>query len=131
MADDKDWKPVPIDSSALIPLGEKVTNFASMTSVNDLRTMKARAVGHPDPAPHLEDNAVGRSMQERIPLTRKPKEIPLSKGVTVYDKLMKKKGVIIKANAGETKKTHTPVHRLADARGDSWLAKSTDLKPIS
>lgn len=51
-----------------------------------------------------------------------------SKGATVKDSNLHRKGIIIKANAGHTRKSHSPVHLICDENGDTWLAKEKHLK---
>ena len=51
-------------------------------------------------------------------------------GAMVKDVKERRKGIIIKANAGYTAKTRQPVHRIADEDGDTWLAKESNLKLI-
>jgi len=107
--------------------------FANMTNVNDLVAMRAMA-----PSEHqMEDNrfmtiAATRGKAGRVNparnITVKAEHLTFSKGASVKDKKTGKRGIIIKANAGYTAKTHAPVHRLADDNGDSWLAKEKDLK---
>jgi hypothetical protein len=51
-----------------------------------------------------------------------------SMGATVKDLKTRRKGIIIKANAGYTAKSHKPVHRISDSDGNMWYAKEKDLK---
>jgi hypothetical protein len=51
-----------------------------------------------------------------------------SRGRTVKDKSNGRTGIIIKANAGFTKKSHTPVHEIVDHRGHKWYGKEKDLR---
>jgi hypothetical protein len=125
-------KPVPVSSSALIPVGGR--NFASMTDASQLDSLKASA-----PAFH---NAIDRALkvqgkvrdmdsiqeikskQYYTPKRVEPKGFVT--GAPVIDNEGRKL-TIIHASAGHTKKTHTPVHRVVNKRGESWLAKETDL----
>lgn len=50
-----------------------------------------------------------------------------TRGRYCKDKVSQRKGIIIHANAGYTRKTNQPVHKLADKNGNSWLAKQKDL----
>jgi hypothetical protein len=51
-----------------------------------------------------------------------------SRGATVKDVNLRRKGIIIKANAGYTAKTHKPVHTVCDEDGNTWYAKEKDLR---
>jgi hypothetical protein len=51
-------------------------------------------------------------------------------GAMVKDTKERRKGIIIRANAGYTAKSHKPVHQVQDVKGNSWYAKESDLKLI-
>ena len=51
-----------------------------------------------------------------------------SRGAEVRDVKERRKGIIIQASVGYTKKSRTPVHRVADKHGDVWLAKEKNLE---
>lgn len=68
----------------------------------------------------------GQSAPRRV--TVKAHSFGFSKGATVKDVKTGRKGIIIKANAGYTKRSHTPVHTICDENGDTWLAKEKYLK---
>lgn len=53
-----------------------------------------------------------------------------ARGMSVKDRTNGRKGVIIHANAGYTKSSHTPVHRICDNKGNAWLAREDHLKRI-
>lgn len=61
-------------------------------------------------------------------ITVKAQHLTFTKGATVKDVKTGRKGIIIKANAGYTKRSHTPVHTICDENGDTWLAKEKYLK---
>lgn len=136
MADEH--KAVPVPPSALIPVGG--TNFASMTDIsqlqqlessapafhrNILHALKASGKIRGDTAQISDEQLVG-AVQERS----KPRTIKCGKGSVVIDSVQRRKGTIVKLNAGYTKVTHTPVHRVCDKNGDVWLAKETNLKVL-
>jgi hypothetical protein len=58
----------------------------------------------------------------------KAQHFTFSKGATVKDLSTGRKGIIIKANASYTKKSHSPVHMICDENGDTWFAKEKHLK---
>lgn len=122
-----DHKTVPVSPSALIPLGGK--NFSNMRSVQDLRSLQASASGMHgamDPTSRLKKDTEVSSVV--IPARQQMKTAKkFANGVIVQDKRMRRKGTIIQASAGHTKKTKTPVHQLADREGNAWLAKESDL----
>lgn len=128
-----EWKAVPVSSSELIRLGG--TNFFNMQSVQDLQTVESTA-----PAFHTRVlNALKASGKVRDDGTHYDATLPIhapinrqmnnfGRGARVYDRTKSVKCTIIHANAGYTRKTRTPVHRVADRSGDTWLAKESELK---
>lgn len=124
-------KPESVSPSALIQVGG--TNFASMRDSSQLASLEASA-----PAFHRQVlNAIKGSgkvrdteVAETMFASVKKLSNKITNGVTVKDNVRKTKGIVIQAKAGYTKKSKTPVHRIADRQGNSWLAKETDLKII-
>src|SRR5258708_7613578 len=128
----KDWQPEKVSASSLIPVGG--TNFANMNSVSQLNSLQDLAPGfHRATLDALK--ASGKVREDPLQVehvTVRPSRIlkNFGHGARVKDSKEGRKGVIIHANAGYTKQKHTPVHRVADSKGKSWLAKETDLKLI-
>jgi hypothetical protein len=122
-----DWKPERVDSGWLIP-GAK-NSFSQASSVADIQMMEAEA----PPDHRVFTDAIVASGKVRAPVQReevdlvrpqkvKPKVFARGARVTaISGKGRGKKLTIIKANVGETNKTHTPVHRVADEDGNVWL----------
>ena len=127
-----DWKAEKVSSSALIPVGG--TNFASMNDASQIDTLRMTAPGiHHSldraikaSGKHIEELAVPQQERILLPVKRKA-------SFGVGTRVINAKGrklTIIQANAGYTKKTRTPVHKLADTNGNIYLEKETDLKSI-
>ena len=125
---DKETKAVPVSPSALIPVGG--SNFFNMQNVSDLQSLEAQA-----PPFHQAINraiiASGKAREEDYQpehvTVRQPKAIPTF-GVGAQARTREGKRVtIIQASAGYTKKTRTPVHKVADKRGNVWLEKESNL----
>jgi hypothetical protein len=122
-----DFKPVPVPASALIPVGG--TNFANMNDIRELRSLEESA-----PAFHRNITrslvAAGKVRENNVELEQlhnRPSKFGL--GAIVKNK-MGKQVTIIQVSAGHTKKTNTPVHKVADKKGNVWLEKESDLKLI-
>lgn len=78
-------------------------------------------------APNFElPNPVRSKPKPAITASRKA----FGRGMSVKDKSNNRKGIIIQANAGYTKKTRINVHRVCDSKGKAWLALETDLREI-
>lgn len=135
MADD--WKAERVAPSAILPPAK--SSIMAMDSVNDLNAAESSAPGFHRrvldalkasgkvKSPHAED------FEEREPVSihRDPiRTARIERGSDVRDIKTKRRGIVIKACAGYTKRSHTPVHRIADRHGDTWLAKSTDLRVL-
>lgn len=126
-----DWKPEHVSSSSLIQL--EGTNFQNMHSVDDLRSIQAgassvhRAWDAPVTGGKVSDGYDPPPRRVNFVSPVRIKTMIFSSGAKVQDNKKDKKGVIIQMNAGYTQRTHTPVHRVADKQGNSWLAKQTDL----
>jgi hypothetical protein len=129
---DKEHKAVPVSPSALIPVGG--SNFFNMHDVNDLNTLIAQA----PPDHQMLNRAIiaqgkihGTAQDAEQAITgriiQRPKLTTFKKGAIARTS-DGKKVTIIKANASYTRKTHAPVHRVADGRGKVWLEKQTDLE---
>lgn len=133
---DKDFKPEPVSSAALIPVGG--TNFYNMQSVEQLQSMEASA-----PAFHRSVTralvASGKVREENIQpeqlrgmdkterAQRHGRNMSFGTGARVMINETGKKVTIIQASAGHTKKTKVPVHKVADTKGNVWLEKETAL----
>jgi hypothetical protein len=118
-----DHKPVPIDSSALIKVGG--TNFFNMRSVRDLQAAMSEAP--PESSVGLFGNIRMDTDVSSPVLKLNGTKKEFVKGASVFDKKKGKKATIILASAGYTKHSKVTVHRVADKKGDSWLAVETDL----
>ena len=127
-----DTKPEPAPSSALIKVGG--TNFASMTDASQIDSLKAsapswhnnitevlKATGKVRP----EDPVVAMAQRGYVP---KKEVMKFRTGAPVLHLATGKKLTIIHASVGHTKKTKTPVHRVADRNGNVWDIKETLLK---
>lgn len=126
-------KAEPISSSALIRVGG--TNIASMNSVNDLIAVEMTAppvhrsyVNALKASGKVKDSdLIASSLASSSAQHVQVKSIKTySRGSSVVNKEGKKL-TIIEASAGHTKKTKTPVHRVSDRKGNTWLEKETDL----
>jgi hypothetical protein len=112
--------------------------FQNMQSVADLDSTCATAPGeHTMITERIkamgkvrEARRQGVRMSDREVDVPRPRRMTFSNGATVRDVKSRRRGIIIKASAGYTKKTHSPVHKLCDENGDTWLAKEKDLKLI-
>jgi hypothetical protein len=93
--------------------------------MSKLRAAGARKTGHHVPANMPREEVYVRPVQ-----SIKTQKVRFVKGADVKDLSTSRRGIIIQANAGYTAKTHKPVHRLCDARGNTWLAKEKNLKLI-
>ena len=122
---------VPVSPSSLIKPGG--TNFSSMQSLDDLHRAESKAPDfHRRTLDALkatgkvrDDGTQQRSAMPSSVTPTKPRGFKI--GVRVMNKAGKKL-TIIQAQAGYTKKTKTPVHRVADRQGESWLERETDLQ---
>jgi hypothetical protein len=132
-------KPIPVrpgESTNLIQVGG--TNFASMNSVEALNSMEASAPSwHRATMDRLK--AAGKVREENIQpeqFEQRQSQVMLRDSIKTFGQgaIVKnaegKKLTIIKASAGYTKKTRTPVHKVADKAGNVWLEKETNLKLI-
>lgn len=130
---EKEWKAEPVSASSLIPVGG--TNFASMKDASQLRSVQAsappmhRQYDRASTGGALEDNEVGRSALQRVPMNNRVLN-NFGLGAAVHDNNKQRRGVIIQASVGTTRKTKTPVHKISDSRGKTWNAKQSDLKLI-
>lgn len=134
MADD--WKPERVSSSSLIPING--SNFYNMRGVQDLQSLEGSA-----PAFHrrmlealkasgkVRDDGTHQEV-ESIPshasAPRRRKGI--GNGARVMDLKRGIKVTIIHANAGHTKKSKTPVHRVANRDGETWFLREDEMKLI-
>ena len=129
MADET--KAVPVPASALIPL--KGTHFCNMGSVDDLRSAISAA---PPPDQSVPRSFLASGVEQSVHIARvniqprKIEKLQCGRGAYVRDTRLGKKGTIVKMNAGYTKKTHTPVHKIRNQRGDEWLAKETNIEVL-
>lgn len=128
-------KAVPVQPSALIQGGSR--SFASMRDVTQLRTVMARAAME-NPVHKLATQALGVMEDTSIPtMPGRPQTVKASsqpkitRGMKAADAKTGKMVTVIKASVGFTKKSKTPVHQVADSKGNAWLAKETDLIPRS
>lgn len=136
-------KPERCSPSALVPL--RGNNFYSMRNVESLAAMEGsapefhrRAMNGLIASGKVRDNddpsieTTSRStVVERLNRLSSPvtiKRLFFAEGVKVKDTQEGRKGIIIKASVGHTKKHKIPVHRVSDANGDIWLAKETNLR---
>lgn len=125
-----------IPPSSLIQI-QDATNFASMKTVDDLENAKMR-----NPAAGWHE-AVRRAFQwqnddpqglfeAKVTTLAKSRKVgniqAFVPGTRVKDIKHRRKGIIIQANAGYTKKRKRPVHLVVDREGDAWYAKQSDLK---
>lgn len=125
MPDDKK-NPIPVGSSETvnsIPLNSKSLASMAQRGAGYISTVAAMA-GHSDglfmPA--------GQSQQAlAAPVARRPVRMIYAKGENYFDTTKNKKVVIVMLAAGYTKKSHTVCHKVADARGNTWLVKEKDL----
>lgn len=125
-----DWKAEKVSASELIPVGG--TNFASMTDASQIDSMRMTAPGEhrfldnaiKAQGKHKAELAVPHQERIIIPPQRK---LAFGVGSRVVNQSGKKL-TIIQANAGYTKKSKTPVHKLADKSGNIYIEKQTDLK---
>lgn len=127
----EEHKAIPVSSSQLIKVGgTDYTSFANMNSVNDLASVEMAA-----PAFHRRYvdalKASGKVRDDTLIAPRSVAVLPqqakgFKRGVSVVT-TEGKKVTIIQASAGYTKRSNTPVHRVADKKGNSWLEKETDL----
>jgi hypothetical protein len=69
-------------------------------------------------------------MRPRVITSVKARTSGFGNGATVKDLERRKRGIIIKANAGYTAKSHKPVHKIADEDGNVWYQKEKHLKII-
>lgn len=131
---DKEYKgPIRVGRSSLIPVGGR--NFYNMHAVEDLDTLER------DPAANWhrglmqglkasgkvrDDSVMEEATRVRVVPDHRNRKI--SRGANVKDRKTRRKGIIIAAAVGYTKKSKTPVHRVADKNGNSWLAKQSDLE---
>jgi hypothetical protein len=128
-----DWKAEHVEPSAILPPASK--SIARYNDVNDLnraqnsapgfhrRLLDAMKASGKVRSPHEED-----FQQERVTIHRDPRATRIERGSEVRDTKTGRKGIVIRANAGYTKKSHTPVHEIADRNGNSWLQKTKHLK---
>lgn len=123
---------VRCEASSLIPVGGN--NFYSMRDVSQLNALESSA-----PAFHravvnglkASGKVRGEDVVEAATVIRDPRpKKKFGTGAKVRDKEKRCKGIIIQANAGYTRKTNIPVHRVADSNGNSWLAKQSNLTVI-
>ena len=129
MADET--KPVPVPSSSLIPVGG--TNFSSMNDISQLQSVEAQAPAwHSSTIARLK--AAGKIREETIQPEQFKQAVSVQQSkVTTFGtgaRVMTSEGkkvTIIQASAGYTKKTKTPVHRVANKAGKTWLEKETNL----
>jgi hypothetical protein len=118
------------------------TCFANMRSAADLDSLQA---SNPFAADHqarmnrviargrikAEQKAGIRPSRINEFISAPPRRVvyaSFSQGATVKDINLRRKGIIIKANAGYTAKSHKPVHKVCDEGGNTWYAKEKDLK---
>src|SRR4051812_42131814 len=120
----EEWKAVQCTPNSLIQLNG-VTNFASMRSAQELSTLEATAPAfHHRVLSALKAGGKVRA-EENIQPQRSYEtrgqviKASFRQGASVKDTKEKRKGVVIQAAAGYTKKSHTPVHRIADNKGNS------------
>jgi hypothetical protein len=106
--------------------------FQNMHSAADLQSVCAQAPeGHTLITNRIR--AMGKARAESsqpLPprITVKAERQTFTRGSTVKDLKTGRRGIIIKANASYTAKSHSPVHRICDENGDTWLAKEKHLK---
>jgi hypothetical protein len=118
--------------SDLIPVNGNC--FANMSDVAQLQSLEASAPSfHRRVVDALKASGKvrGEDVLENATVIRDPR--PRKKfgiGARVRDVEKGRKGIIIHASAGYTKKKHTPVHKVADKNGNIWLAKQTNLELI-
>lgn len=132
-----------LSPSSLIKLEGK--NFFNMTSAEDLSFIEASAPAWHTRMLHAlkasgkirEDQVMApdpsnRGYVRNMQATRHEKKFTRGTLCKVKDDGERpgKKVTIIHASAGHTKKTHTPVHLVADRNGDTWLERETNLKLI-
>ncbi len=131
----EEWKAERVDSSSLIQVGG--TNFFNMRGVQELQSLEASA-----PALHRRMLAAlkasgkvrddGTHETEYLPshASAQRSKIGFGNGARVFDLKRRVKVTIIYAKAGYTKKTKTPVHRVANRDGESWLVRQDEIKLI-
>lgn len=112
------------------------TCFANMRSAADLplspashdeMTRRIVAAGKIRSSQRSESEYGSDYVPPRQVVARAEKRNSFARGTKVRDVNTGRKGVIIQASAGHTKKTKTPVHRVSDKYGNSWLARQDDL----
>src|SRR5260221_462658 len=121
--------PERVDASQLAPGAS--TSFSRMHSAADISSAVASA---PDfhsrvfaglkAQGSIRDDSVASSPARQQATSRRA----YIKGARVQHKETGKKLVIIKANAGYTKQSHTPAHRVADNKGNVWDIAETKLR---
>lgn len=124
--------PTPVSRSSLIPIQNKC--FYNMQDASELDAMEhdpgaawhRRALDGLKAQGKVRDDSVLEE-SSGVRVIRDPKNKHFRTGSQVVDNDKQKKGIIIAASVGYTKKRKTPVHRVADKRGKTWLAKETDL----
>lgn len=131
-----DHKPEPAPPSALIKVGG--TNFASMTDASQIDSLKASAPSwHNNITEALkaqgkvrpEDPVVAMAQHQSRSVAKRISAVQgFRRGAPVIHRETGKKLTIIHASVGHTKKTNTPVHRVADKQGNVWDIKETLLK---
>jgi len=129
-----------ISSTSLARLGG--TNFFNMRDASQLNSVVASAPPfHQNVTRALiasgkvmpKDPIVERAILQTMPATRTIRaatpRLVFTRGTPVVHTPTGKKLTVIQASVGHTKKTLTPVHRVADKRGNSWDIKETELQP--
>ena len=134
-----EWKPDPVSASSLIQVGKDNSNYrslANITSMDQLLSIEASAPSfHTSAMRALETAAKMRQRNSndeetqqivsRHHIQREPKA-EFGRGAKVVNKEGKRL-TIIYANAGVTRKSKTPVHKVADRKGNTWLEKQSNL----